>query len=448
VFFMCIQNRIVVQVLRCFWQNILVFLAILMVPGLAYATLPIESWRSESGARVMFMHATAIPMVDIQIDFDAGTRRDPQSLAGLAGMTRGIMEKGAGGLKESALEDAFADVGAQLGGGVGADRAGFSLRSLVSGKELEQAVQTLTRILQHPDFPVDVLQREQIRAVASLREANTKPEVIAKKTFMALMYGSHPYGYTATEDSIKRIGVDDLRRFYQMHYRADNAVVSIVGAIDRQQAQDLANRLTLGLPNVQKPEPLVELRLPPSTEQRIAHPSSQSHVLIGLPVIKRNDPDFFPLIVGNYILGGGGFVSRVMTEVREKRGLAYSAYAYFSPMIDAGPFEMGLQTQKSQTNLALKVLRDTLNTFLQQGPTAQELKAAKDNLVGGFPLRLDSNKKLLDQISTIAYYNLPDNYLETWTNKVQAVTAEQIRDAFARRILSAHMVTVVVGEGL
>ncbi len=445
---MYIQNCIIVRVLRFFLSNALCFVAVSTFPGLACATLPIESWRTENGARVMFMHATAIPMVDVQIDFDAGARRDPEALAGLAGLTRSMMEKGAAGLKESELEDALADVGAQLGGGVGLDRAGFALRSLNSAKELEQAVQTLLNMLQRPDFPADVLEREQARTVSSLLEANTKPEFIAKKTFMALMYGSHPYGYTATADSVMRIKPDDLQRFYQTHYRADGAVVSIVGAIDRQQAQVLAQRLTQNLPNTFKPEQLMSVKLPVAVEKRIAHPSSQSHVLVGLPAIKRNDPDFFPLVVGNYILGGGGFVSRIMTEVREKRGLAYSAYAYFSPMIDAGPFEMGLQTQKSQTNLALQVLRDTLNTFLRDGPSTQELKAAKDNLVGGFPLRLDSNKKLLDQISTIAYYNLPDNYLETWTRQVQAVSAEQIRDAFARRILPAHLTTVVVGEGL
>jgi zinc protease len=261
------------------------------------------------------------------------------------------------------------------------------------------------------------------------------------------MYGSHPYGRTASEETVKRITAEDLKRFYASHFAARRAVVSIVGALTRDEAAALAERVLAGLPAGADPVDPPAPSLPAATEKRIAHPSSQSHVLIGMPALQRGDPDFFPLVVGNYILGGGGFVSRLMNEVREKRGLAYSAYAYFSPMSQLGPFEMGLQTQQEQTDTALKVARDTLMDFLAKGPTDAELKAAKSNLVGGFPLRLDSNKKLLDQISTIGYFRLPDNYLDLWTQKVEAVTVAQIRDAFARRVKPEHLVTVVVGQG-
>jgi zinc protease len=241
--------------------------------------------------------------------------------------------------------------------------------------------------------------------------------------------------------------VEDLKRFYADNYSAKRAVVSIVGDLDRAQASRIAEQLLASLPAGVEPLALPELLMPQKTEERIAHPSSQSHILVGLPALKRGDPDFFPLVVGNYILGGGGFVSRLMSEVREKRGLAYSAYAYFSPMVQLGPFEMGLQTQKDQTNTALAVAQDTLSKFLQEGPTPKELLAAKSNLVGGFPLRLDSNKKLLDQISTIGYYRLPDDYLDRWTAQVEKVTIAQIRDAFARRVKPEHLVTVIVGQG-
>lgn len=413
----------------------------------AHATLPIDRWTTPQGARVVFMRAPAIPMVDVQIDFDAGSRREPATHTGLASFTVAMLDKAAAGLKENEIEDALADVGAKLSGSAGSDRLSVSLRTLTSQPEMGRALDVMAKVLHKPEFPADILERERARSVAAIREAKTKPEAIGRETLSALMYGEHPYGRTASEETVKRIAVDDLKRFYADNFAANRAVVSIVGDVTREQASDIAQRLVAGLPTGKEPAPLPDLKAPIALERRIAHPSTQSHVMIGMPALKRGDPDFFPLVVGNYILGGGGFVSRLMSEVREKRGLAYSAYAYFSPMSQLGPFEMGLQTQREQTDTALKVARDTLFDFLSKGPTEAELKAAKSNLVGGFPLRLDSNRKLLDQISTIGYFRLPDDYLDTWTRNVESVTVAQVKDAFARRIKPENLITVIVGQG-
>jgi zinc protease len=173
--------------------------------------------------------------------------------------------------------------------------------------------------------------------------------------------------------------------------------------------------------------------------------SAQAQVLVGQPGITRRDPDFFPLFVGNYTLGGGGFVSRLTTEVREKRGLSYSVYSYFSPALHAGAFQIGLSTRPDQAEQALSVAREVLKDFVEQGPTEAELQAAKDFLIKGFALRIDSNRKLLDNVANIAWNGLPLNYLDTWTQQVQAVTTAEIRRAFQRVIQPDRMVTVVVG---
>jgi zinc protease len=173
--------------------------------------------------------------------------------------------------------------------------------------------------------------------------------------------------------------------------------------------------------------------------------SAQAHVLIGQPGYKRSDPDYFPLVVGNYILGGGGFVSRLTEEVRQKRGLSYSVYSYFAPGMHAGAFTLGLQTKPEQAAQAVQVSRDVLRRFVAEGPTPAELKAAKDFLVGGFALRIDSNRKLLDNLANIAWYDLPLDYLDTWTKQVEKVTAADIKAAFARKLQPDRMVTVVVG---
>ena len=163
--------------------------------------------------------------------------------------------------------------------------------------------------------------------------------------------------------------------------------------------------------------------------------------------MKRDDPDYFPLFVGNYVLGGGGFVSRIVEEVRQKRGLAYSSYSYFVPMSERGQFQVGLQTRREQADEALEVTRATLERFVAEGPTDDELVAAKQNLVGGFPLRIDSNRKIHDYLATIGFYRLPIDYLDQFVDRIESVTVAQIKDAFQRRVDPDRMVTVVVAGG-
>lgn len=423
-------------------------LAATVFAGAARAALPIEHWTTANGARVYFVRADAIPMLDVSLDFDAGGRFDPPGRKGLASVTNAMLARGAGDLDETAISEGFARIGAQRGGGAGDDRASVTLRTLASEPELGEALALLARVAARPTFPAEVLAREKERVIQSIRESETKPETIAQRNFYGAMYGEHPYGAYATPDSVAAIGREDLVAFHRSHYGARRAVVSMIGAISRERAQAIAEQLTRELPQGDD-APAIAPVAPPkqAIDRRIEHPATQSHILIGQPAIARGDPDFFPLLVGNYVLGGGGFVSRLYDEVREKRGLAYSVYSYFSPMLQPGPFTVGLQTQREQTSVALGVVGDTLARFLREGPTEAELRAAKSNLVGGFALRIDSNRKILDNLATIGFYRLPLDYLDRWTARVEAVTLEQVRDAFARRVRPDAMVTVVVGNG-
>jgi len=183
----------------------------------------------------------------------------------------------------------------------------------------------------------------------------------------------------------------------------------------------------------------------PGQTVRVAFPSTQSHVLLGEAVLARDDPDYFPLLVGNYILGGGGFSSRLMTEVRSKHGLAYSVYSYFYPYAQRGPLLIGLQTRRDQADEALRLAQGVIDEFIARGPTQRELEAAKKSLVGGFPLRIDTNRKLLEQLAVIGFYRLPLDWLDTYPARLQAVTLDQIRAAFAHRVDPKRFAIVVVG---
>ena len=429
----------------------------LCLQATANAAIPIQHWTQPGGAQVYLVESPAIAMLDVQIDFDAGSRRDPAAQAGLASMTATMLDKGleakngAPAMDENALSEAWADLGAQFGASATGERLGFSLRSLTDPELLGKAVALAARQIAEPSFPGDIWQRERERVVASIKESYTRPGSIIARAYAKAVYGTHPYGYEATEATLARISVADMRAFYTSGVAACRARISMVGAVTRAQADEIAARLLSRLPQVPcaslPPQPQVPEVAPlaQAEEKRIPFDSAQAHVLMGQPGFKRDDPDYFALTVGNYILGGGGFVSRLTREVREKRGLTYGVYSYFSPGLHAGSFTVGLQTRPDQTDQAVKLVREVVKDFVTNGPTEAELKAAKDNLVGGFALRIDSNRKLLDNIASIAWNGLPLDYLDTWTQQVDKVTVADIKAAFARKLQPEKMVTLILG---
>lgn len=421
-------------------------LALFALATAAHAMLPIQHWQTASGARVLFVENHDMPMIDFKVDFAAGSSADTPAKSGLAGMTRHMMALGAGGLSEDQISGKLADIGAEMGGDFDRDIAGFSLRTLSSEKN--KAIDIFARILEAPQFDEKILDREKARSVAEIRDAETHPEHIAEETFSKLLYGDHPYALRpeGTIDTIKSLSRQDISGFYKAHYTAGREVIAIVGDITRSDAQAIATRLSEGL-SPDSPLPALPPVADPATAEvkMIPYPSSQSHILLGYPGVRRDDPDYFPLFVGNYVLGGGGFESRLLNEVREKRGLAYSVYSYFYPLEARGPFQVGLQTRKDQTREALAIVRKTIDNFIKNGPTSQELVAAKENLIGGFPLRIDSNRKIVEYLGMIGFYRLPLTYLDDFTMKVESVTVPEIKDAFSRRVKPANMVTVVVG---
>lgn len=413
----------------------------------AQAGLKIQQWQTSRGAEVYFVENHDLPIIDISTNFYAGSARDDAAKPGVAGITRHVMTLGAAGLSDEKISKQFADIGAQLGGGVDDDKSSLKLRTLSSALERDKALDLYIKILQKPDFPEDVLAREKARVISGLKEAATQPETIADKAFSKALFGSHPYGFNAEPEQVDQIKRDDVQKFYRTYYGAQGAVIALIGDMSREQAAKIAEMISLDLPNADKPAPLAKVAYPTAaSEQRIAHPATQAHILLGYPGMKRGDEDFYPLYVGNYVLGGGGFVSRLTEEVREKRGLVYSVYSYFMPMAELGQFQVGLQTKREQADAALALVRETLNKFIKDGVTDAELKAAKQNLVGGFPMRIDSNGKILDYLSLIGFYHLPMTYLDEFNENLNKVTKAQIKDAFNRRINPEKMVTVVVGS--
>ncbi|BCB28515.1 peptidase M16 [Sulfurimicrobium lacus] len=421
----------------------------LLFSGIASAGLPIQHWQSANGARVYFVESHGLPLLDVSVDFDAGTRRDTAEKAGLANLTSHMLDLGANGMSEEDISRRLADVGAQLGATIDPDRAGMSLRTLSSTRERTQSLDLMTKILQQPDFPATALEREKARVIAALQEEDTQPGPIGQKAFQAALYGNHPYGLPGAGkvETVSKLQRQDLLDFFHQHYVSESAVIAIVGDVSRTEAAAIADQLSAGLPHANGTLPPLPAVTPLSQAEtiRLPHPASQSHILLGVPGMSRSDPDYFPLFVGNYILGGGGFASRLTEEVREKRGLAYSVYSYFIPLAQPGPFQIGLQTKRDQATEALDITRATLRRFVADGPTADELRHAKQNLIGSFPLRLDSNRKILGYLSLIGDYRLPLDYLDQFPKNVDKVTLMDVKSAFQRHVDPKTMVTVIVG---
>ena len=321
--------------------------AALFVSQIAAAGIPVVQWTQSSGARIFLVESPAIAMVDVKLEFDAGARRDPADKIGLAGVTASLASQGVQArgtepaLDENALGEAWADLGASFGAGASSDRMSFSLRSLTYPDLLPKAVALAARELGEPSFPQHVWQRDRQRMVASIKEANTRPATVAGRAFATSVYGGHPYGNEVTEGSLANISVADMQALYARVVKPCRAVVTIVGAVTRAQADALVSQLLSRLPSTSASAssssasssstpassgdcaafPAVA-EVPPLTQpkdERLPFESAQAHVLIGQPGFKRDDPDFFALTVGNYILGGGGFVSRLSTEVQKNQ---------------------------------------------------------------------------------------------------------------------------------
>lgn len=426
----------------------LTLMLVLLWPWSSLQAAPaIQDWETSNGARVLFVEAPDLPMVDVRVVFDAGSARDGDQL-GLASITARLLTDGAGDWDADTLAERLEAVGASVSASVDRDMASVAGRSLTDPSAYQIWKETMAAVLSQPTFAEADLARLRENRLVGLRRDQQRPGTIAQRALYRQIFGDHPYAEDSvgTIESVAALTREDLVAFHERYYVAANAVVAIVGALDREQADALAERLTSGLPSGTRPPPLPPVpALQEGRFEALDFPSSQTHVMIGQPGMRRGDPDYYPLHVGNHILGGGGLVSLLAEEIREKRGLAYSIYSAFVPLAELGPFVMGLQTRADQADQARKLVLDTVERFLVEGPSEQELEAAIKNITGGFPLRTASNRQIVEYLAVIGFYRLPLDHLDRFAERVASVTGAQIQDAFARRIDPDRLAIIKVG---
>jgi len=413
----------------------------------APAAPDIQKWETENGAEVLFIEAHEIPLVEVRVTFAAGAARDGEH-PGIARLVSDLLMSGTTNRDADALASGIEREGAEVSTGSARDMGWVEFRSLTDAAHLRPVVGIVAELLAQPRFPDAEIARVRDQQRTELEDQRQSPGSIASQAFWETVYGDHPYGHDplGSEDSLTAIERADLEAFHRRYYVARNAGIVIVGDLERPAAERLARRLTASLP---PGDAAAELPPPPTLERdrtvERAFPSTQAHVILGHAGVARGFDRWPALYVANHVLGGGGFSSRLMSEVREKRGLVYGIHSRFSPMAVAGPFRISLQTRGDQVGQALDVVRGELERFLEKGPTEQELQDARRNIVGGFPMRIDSNAELARYLAMIGFYDLPLDYLERFRQRVDRVDLVQVRNAVAAAMAGSPRVTVIVG---
>lgn len=415
--------------------------------GGAAAQPEIQQWRTDNGAKVYFVAAPDLPIVDIRLTFDAGGARD-DGKPGLARLTNQLVTAGTGTLDAGAIARRFEDRGARIDNASQQDMAYLHLRSLSDPGRLDPSVALFRDVIAAPAFPEADFQRTRDQMKVSLRRSLQDPGEVADRRLTAAIYGDHPYATPAagTMEGLQAIERRDVTAFYDKYYTARNMVVAIVGDLDRARAESIAAKLAGARPAGEHAPPLPPVNVRGDGETiRIDFSSKQTHILLGQPAVARGATDWHALYVANHILGGGGLTSRLSKEMREARGLSYSTQSYFAPAARKGRFVVSTQVRNDKRDEALEVMRDSLRSFHADGPTPDELESAKRQITGSFPLNLDSNRDILGYVAMIGFYDLPLDYLASFRDQVEAVSAEAVTQAFRDHVDPGSLTTVMVG---
>ncbi|MCD5980706.1 Insulinase-like:peptidase M16 [Pseudomonas savastanoi pv. glycinea] len=412
----------------------------------ARRSLDIQTWQTAEGAKVLFVEAHELPMFDMRLTFAAGSSQD-QNLPGVAVLTNAMLNEGVKGKDVTAIAQGFEGLGADFSNGAYRDMAVASIRSLSATDKREPALKLFSEVVGKPTFPADSLTRIKNQLLASFEYKKQNPGSLAGEELFKRLYGNHPYGHPSegTAESIKPITLAQLKAFHAKAYAAGNAVIALVGDLSRDEAQAIAAQVSASLPKGPALAKLPTPAEPKAGETHIEFPSKQTHLMLAQLGIKRNDPDYAALSLGNSVLGGGGFGSRLMTEVREKRGLTYGVSSGFTPMQTQGPFMIGLQTRAELSENTLKLVQDIVRDFLANGPTQKELDDAKRELTGSFPLTAASNSSIVAQLGAIGFYDLPLTFLEDFITQSQSVTVEQVKEVMNKHLSADKMVIVTAG---
>ncbi len=426
------------------------FLIIMILPNITQANIEISEYETSNGIKVLYSKSENIPMIDIKITFDAGSNRDG-NLKGLSMLTHNLLDEGTTKLSAEEIASSFESTGAVFNTSVNKDKSSISLRSLADKKYLGPSLKTFLNILSDSTFPQKELSLQKDRTVSTIIEDESDPSDISMNLFFKEIYKNYSYGYPSIGEKsiIKNISRKDIVNFYKNNLNQKTAKIAIVSSLSKKDVEALSEKISKSL---ERKDILVDkntIQLKKDNKEKYIYKkfnSEQAHIYIGGLAIKRGAKNHLPLYVGNYIFGGSGFSARLMQELRVKRGYTYGVYSYIYPMKNIGPFVIGIETKSEQAQISVELIHNMLQEFIENGPTNEEIKHAKEAIINGFPLRVDSNSDILNYLSMINYYDLPMDYLAKFTENISKITKKDIISAFKEEIDYKNLTTLVVGN--
>ena len=404
-------------------------LPLLVLPARA---LDIQDVTSPNGQRFWLVEEPSIPIVALEIGFRGGARLDPAEDVGLTNFTIGLMNEGAGELDALAWSKRADEISARIGFDSSSDRVEVSARFLV--ETLDESVEFLAMTLTQPRFDEEPIKRVRGQILSAIASAETDPQEIVGTAWWSRAFPDHPYGRdrNGTVENVNRFGRADFRTAHARLMTRANAHVAIVGAIDAERAGRIIDRILEGLAEGEVYESADAGNTPPPGIRVVEHDIPQSVAVFGHAGLRREDPDFIPAYVMNYILGGGGFTSRLTEEVREKRGLAYSVYSYLMVLEETQLYLGGVQTANERIAESIEVIRAEWARMAENGLTEEDLEKAKTYLTGSFPLRFDSNSKIANYLLFAQMADLGIDYINKRNGLIEAVTLDDVNRVAAR----------------
>ena len=422
-----------------------------MVMGLPIGSLqampPVQRMTLSNHLVLLASGEHSLPFVTLQLLIDSGSRRDPSGEEGLANLTAKGLLHGTSKRTVNQINEELDFLGASLSSSSGRDYATLSLRVLK--KDLDKGFDLFMEVLTQPIFPEEEIKREIEKTLAVIQSEEDQPEEVAEKAFLKTLFLNSPYGHPVegTKESAPKLKREEVLRFYRSYYHPNDAILTIVGDITEQEIKaKLVPQLEKWSEGEIPKVPFVATFEKEQKTVKINRPITQANIILGNAGVSRENPDFYTLTVMNYILGGGGFASRLMEVIRNKRGLAYSVTSFFDPGKYPGSFQIILQTKNPSAREAISLAVQQMERIQKELVSEKELEAAKKYLIGSFPMRLDTQGKLANFLSQVEYYGLGLDYPEKYPSLIRSVTREDVLSVAKKYLHPKEYVLVIVAD--
>jgi zinc protease len=403
-------------------------------------------WQTENGLPVYWVYSPSPAMVDVELLFAAGSAYDGEQ-SGLANATNSMFYEYAAGKDQAYWAEQLENLGAEIGLNARRESASISLRSISNAETLNEALSLWISIITEAEFREIDWRRVREQLLSQLRDKEQEPGYLANTAFYKALFPDQALGNPTlgTKDSLLALSVADLKRFQKQFYHRDNAKLVIVGDLTRQQAEALAEKIANALPSG---TPASEISLNNSEAQQkvIQFPSQQAHIVLGYVTIARTHPDYYPLLIANHLLGGNSFSSRLMQKIRVEHGLTYGIYSSIVPLRQGSIFSIRVQTRVAQSAKALDLITEVIKALREEGISDEEFEQTKANLINNFPLGISSNRNILQQAASIAFYDLELDRLAQFQARIGAVSKEAVEKAIKQYFLADAFINIQIGD--